>query len=276
MRDIYSGARKVSAWLGPDPSGDASQVVAIIKRMAELHQAELNPNTDMFPSNQVLAQLRLPAQESPVWESFNRMVALRYFTRVWIIQEIFLADAFELLWGQATIPGTDFRLAYSWIHYNYLCYCHYGLYPSSSILDITRCSALWVQNKDLMELMNGTLGFESTDKRDRIFALVGLVPKSECDIVVDYKKTEAEVYAEPALHIISKSNKLDVLNFTSLQDAPDVNCPVWVPIWKDYDPGTLLDFKFKATKNRCAVQWKGLGFEVLILRSLHVDSLESV
>jgi hypothetical protein len=85
MKDIYSGAQKVSAWLGPDPSNESSDVAHVIRRMAELSSKGVSLDRGMFPSNEDLERSGLPTRESPVWEAFNRMLSLKYFTRVWII-----------------------------------------------------------------------------------------------------------------------------------------------------------------------------------------------
>jgi hypothetical protein len=77
-----------------------------------------------------------------------------------------------------------------------------------------------------MQLMADTFTFESTDKRDQIFALLGLLPDSACNIIANYKKSKAEVYTELALNLILQTGKLSVISYVYLYNAPDVNCLV--------------------------------------------------
>ncbi|KAF5013205.1 hypothetical protein FDECE_784 [Fusarium decemcellulare] len=276
MRNIYSGAQIVDAWLGPDPLDEAKLVVDVVHRMAMLSLQGVDLVSSTFPSNEELQRLRLPTRDSPSWTAFNHLLKLPYFTRVWIIQEIVVAEDFQILWGKSVIPGRQFRLVHDWGFRSGFFRQDTGLSSPSPSLDLSNSMVLVNHSQDWMQLMVSTRGYESTDKRDRIFALIGLVEDTRRGIVADYNKSDKEVYAELALHLISRTNKLDVLSYAGLHDASTVECPFWVPIWTNSETGSFVDFDFCATRNRDVIHETKSTFEVLALKGFNIDSLKLV
>jgi hypothetical protein len=107
-----------------------------------------------------------------------------------------------LLWGQTTIPGKSLEFAYIWGFLNGFTYPDRNYVSSISGLSFSNIAILFTNQRDLMQLMADTFTFESTDKRDQIFALLGLLPDLACNIIANYKKSKAEVYTELALNLI--------------------------------------------------------------------------
>ncbi|KAJ3534133.1 hypothetical protein NM208_g1039 [Fusarium decemcellulare] len=276
MRNIYSGAHIVNAWLGPDPLDEAKLVADVVHRMAMLCLQGVDLVSSTFPSNEELQRLRLPARDSPAWTAFNRLLKLPYFTRVWIIQEIAVAEDFQILWGESVIPGRQFRLVHDWGFRNGFFRQDASISSPSPSLDLSNSMVLVERSQDWMQLMVATRGYESTDKRDRIFALIGLVEDTQRGIVADYNKSDKEVYTELASHLISRTNKLDVLSYAGLHDASTVECPFWAPIWTDSEIGSFIDFEFCATRNRDVIRETKSTFEVLALKGFNIDSLKLV
>jgi hypothetical protein len=72
---------------------------------------------------------------------------------------------------------------------------------------------------------------QSSDPRDRIYAISGLVPE-EYQIVPDYTNTTVSVYYQTTLSIISTDRSLDVLSLCGHpQVASDLVLPSWCPNW---------------------------------------------
>ncbi|KAJ0148875.1 Uncharacterized protein HZ326_8520 [Fusarium oxysporum f. sp. albedinis] len=104
MRDIYSQAELVNAWLGVTDSPESARVVDMISTMA----AGSWPRTmriDQPLDDEELQSLGLPPQNSPTYMALSNMLGLAYFSRVWIVQEIAVAKSYQILWGEITIPG---------------------------------------------------------------------------------------------------------------------------------------------------------------------------
>ncbi|OMP82110.1 hypothetical protein BK809_0006420 [Diplodia seriata] len=72
--------------------------------------------------------------------------------------------------------------------------------------------------KDLVSLLNAARSCSSTDPRDRIYALMGLLKNSDdLNLVADYNKPVEHVYAAVARQAIVKYNHLDILAEASLE-----------------------------------------------------------
>ncbi|KAH7154564.1 heterokaryon incompatibility protein-domain-containing protein [Fusarium sp. MPI-SDFR-AT-0072] len=64
MRDIYSGAALVNAWLGPADAGEAATTGMISSTLAQSRSYVLRAS---FPENEHLQELGLPTRDSPAW-----------------------------------------------------------------------------------------------------------------------------------------------------------------------------------------------------------------
>ncbi|KAL1640413.1 hypothetical protein SLS58_006911 [Diplodia intermedia] len=72
--------------------------------------------------------------------------------------------------------------------------------------------------KDLVSLLNAARSCSSTDPRDRIYALMGLLKNSDdLNLVADYNKPVEHVYAAVARQAIVNYNHLDILAEASLE-----------------------------------------------------------
>ncbi|SCO91981.1 uncharacterized protein FRV6_16109 [Fusarium oxysporum] len=81
MRDIYSKAELVNAWLGVTDSPESARVVDMISTMA----AGSWPRTmriDEPLDDEELQSLGLPPQNSPTYMALSNMLDLAYFSRV--------------------------------------------------------------------------------------------------------------------------------------------------------------------------------------------------
>lgn len=75
-----------------------------------------------------------------------------------------------------------------------------------------------------------TLSFQATDRRDKIFALVGLAYGVD-PILVDYSLTEPEVFVQAAAHVLRETqwDGLQMLCFARHHEI--MSLPSWVPDW---------------------------------------------
>ena len=94
--------------------------------------------------------------------------------------------------------------------------------------------------KDILWLLYESANYESTDIRDRIYALIGM-----CDdpsIEIDYRKTPAEVFTSFTRHIMMRAGTLDhVLDLSCKYGRDsDLSLPSWVPDWRSLD---LVNYK---------------------------------
>ncbi|KAH8654518.1 heterokaryon incompatibility protein-domain-containing protein [Tricladium varicosporioides] len=178
MGDIFSGAAHVLVWLGP--GNDFSDFAMDCIVHANIHANAQN----CFPEN--FQQSRPDA----VRDLLNK----NYWTRVWIIQELILAQEIIVLCG--------IRL----IHWHFIDVAMTRLpYPSQGnfmLNQVAHSSALrkagHAQPKQsLMELISLSCRFECTDIFDRVYGLLGIIKKPEdksLHLKADYSLSREDMF----------------------------------------------------------------------------------
>ncbi|KAF3803307.1 hypothetical protein GCG54_00013417 [Colletotrichum gloeosporioides] len=87
----------------------------------------------------------------------------------------------------------------------------------------------------LSDLLWNTWDREAKDRRDKVFAVLGLVGKNKGLLLKpDYSKSVRQVFCETARDVIRMEDKLDILlaaNGTR-NDVDGVQLPSWVPDWR--------------------------------------------
>ncbi|KAJ9132152.1 hypothetical protein NKR23_g11400 [Pleurostoma richardsiae] len=197
MRDIYSGADKVLAFVGQS-SEDSDHAVMLINYGAE------------FLTDVEKVALR---------NFFNRP----YFQRLWVVQETVLSKSLEIYCGGrpaiCCMTG-DFRwklfvqegLAPAWIQY---------LQAGTAF-----------EPQDSIALLATTESCRFSDPRDRVFGLLGLIKDIEKHgLEPDYSLSAREVLIGIAAFLVQRHRLLaDVLNHASSGTRVS-ELPSWVPDW---------------------------------------------
>ncbi|KAH8159216.1 hypothetical protein CIB48_g9033 [Xylaria polymorpha] len=82
----------------------------------------------------------------------------------------------------------------------------------------------------LLQLLRDTVGSESSDPRDKIFALVGLVRGLDLDgITPNYNLSYVQVYTGLATYFIKNHGLTELIMMGTHED---INLPSWVPDWR--------------------------------------------
>ena len=208
-----------------------------------------------FPEDDYLVKRHLPVRSSPVWAAFDDMLHLPYFKRIWIIQQIAVSSQFQLLWGNVTIPGPAFRAARGWALIHGMHRLEPKIHDPRPSLALQRTAVTFDppehRPSDWLGLITMTRGHEATDERDRVYALMGWVDEPSYNIIPDYTKTEAEVFRDFTLQVISKSNSLAILSHCRMGRLETAEHPFWVPRWTRSEgklPRSLHYHGFDASK----------------------------
>jgi hypothetical protein len=246
MRDIYSRAWAVVAWLGEerDYSHDAFNLVQRFADMAE------------ESSLQAFGELKLPSILflGKCFFGLNELMRRPYWSRLWVVQELVLgASSTILCCGERTMSWNTFCdginvlfRADMWIIKDHLL-CgeveRLGLREHDS-----RWSTLWLHlvHKDLQvmsrreEKGNGQLGLRRLldiacsslcrDTRDKVFALMGMMePCIASSLVHDYSTEPSELFAAVSREFITSFNNLEPLR----EGNPwgPVAAPSWAADW---------------------------------------------
>jgi hypothetical protein len=135
------------------------------------------------------------------------------------------------------------------------------------------------------DILNRSRRLQSTDARDKIFALDALLRRVGIDFYrADYSKDEAQVFREATKMMIEHDNDLDVLCEVPSPDRRVSLLPSWVPDWKD-GPALLkwptkMDDKSLAARRFASAREPQCRFgqdcKILSIRGVIIDEVSLV
>jgi hypothetical protein len=266
MGDIYRQAKRVIVWLGMElDDSDAA-----MEQIGVWGQRVINYGiTDFLTFRQQHASLCqeqnalkfiaaiLGPSPSEAWGAATKLLTRPYWSRVWVFQELVLAkeailacgqkqlpwrliSAFTVLtyvytsfWVQAGDPGDSILHVKSHLLFPFLLFRDYGIETDvSGVLSP-------LLGKSAVELMEVTSHMKSTDDRDKVFAILGLLPREKQLILPDYTLSARDTYVKFAGRITQtthgSTSTLQVLSMAGLGrrriDSP-LDLPTWVPDWR--------------------------------------------
>jgi hypothetical protein len=208
MREIYSKAWRVVMYLGSSSETSHRAMQALIK------SGELQPD-------RVITD---PA--------ITTLFCRRYFSRVWVIQEVAMAQRLLMVCGKDeldrrwfnTLP-LSFKLSQKmpqWL----LKYAQTGVNKFSDPSDFVR-------------LLNYTSVCSATDPRDHVFAIMGIVANAQAEgLIPDYSLSLQQTYTGLASYFILRHRQIELLAYPKTYHSA---FPSWVPDWsvprtKEYEP----------------------------------------
>ncbi|KAJ4334110.1 hypothetical protein N0V95_009253 [Ascochyta clinopodiicola] len=174
------------------------------------------------------------------WQALDELLARPWWGRTWIVQEVWSASEALVQCGDHSIKWKTFRNAmdYSeaWDDMGDAVKGtgrgqHWEALRRRYTLAINLAKAR-VNGRTLATLLVTTWDRASTDPRDKVFAMLGLVGEAEdVSLKPDYSKSTEQVYREVAREIIVKQGHMDVLLAASGVDGNE-GIPSWVPDWR--------------------------------------------
>jgi len=213
----------------------------------------ITPPAGRHPRRKGLHQLRLIGEQED-GPTLHQVLSRRYFSRVWVIQELILPQGILI-----RIRDTD--------------YISNGL--TTSQIDPTwkweASPAPWLQHLstgglsrlDLLDVMSITSDSISTDPRDQIFGIFGLLfparpsgPPGEDTCLygavpvleADYSLSPQHVYIGVSAYSITCLKRFDLLFSSCGICSPEERNPSWVPNWRAR--GSLLRMDTKLIKGK--------------------------
>nr|XP_036587975.1 uncharacterized protein CTRU02_01987 [Colletotrichum truncatum]KAF6799116.1 hypothetical protein CTRU02_01987 [Colletotrichum truncatum] len=229
MGRIYSGCSRVILYLGPDI---AMPLEGRYPRRRRLHELETGSVVPEFSRS----------QKPPRPLTLRSLLGRRYFSRMWVIQELILSPQVVIrvgdvdFWADAAMSKVmSLRVAgWAW----------------------EETAAPWVQylcqgaimNKDMSQLLLMSSEAHATDPRDKIFALLGILPRrnhwlsvttSPSEIRADYSLSFQHVLVGSFGHCLINSNDSDFLYQALGVEAPS-GYPSWTPNLEPRRAGSRL------------------------------------
>jgi Heterokaryon incompatibility protein (HET) len=291
MRDIFSRCVTSLFWLGPDngfyklSSGMEvmKSLVTDEKYIAERSQPSglsLNMRNEVYPLDAVF-------KNPKIWN------------RVWVMQEAACAPRVTLVAGRSTL---DWELVASFLGRDkygpadafHEPFGHRKMREKRSVTKTFRNPQVVEHQRQVMKKMNehstSTLldvlarfkYTKSTDPRDKVYGLLGLVSEPH-GVTVDYRKTIQQVFIDTAEQIILSSGNLDVLCQSPWQSHGNpermIDLPSWVPDFSSPGNPSLLFAQrsiFNAGANTCHLTYTVLDEKFLRLDGILLGKLESI
>ena len=231
MAAVYSMARQVIVWLGPE-----SQNSTLALRAIDGLGSQLRVDWNIFEMTSVSTGEKITQFSDPfddaTWKSVGDVLCRPWFDRLWIWQEVRLAREAYLFCGNEGVPWESLRRTVFYLYrtskpggFDHLIERSYRL---GSYQDYV-AGAL-----DKLNYMLENARFAScSDPRDKIFAVLSLAHKSETrGLDPDYSKPAEAVFQDLVLHHTSNLHSLGILTHCELRDDTNgMKLPTWVPDW---------------------------------------------
>ncbi|KAE9369188.1 hypothetical protein N431DRAFT_427408 [Stipitochalara longipes BDJ] len=243
MGNIYKFANRVIIWLGPCNGNDSSaKALATLSRLGQ--QVSWDSTTkEMLPANPCEVGCEywfhstcvLPYDEA-TWRSIGNIFSKPWFRRVWIWQEVGLANQDQALlkYGQTSISWKHFAAAAAAI----------GEKSESGPKDdkqqglefekhLAIIKQIVTQNtkNTMCSLLDATRESECSDARDRIYAMLDLASGGrKIGISPNYAHTDLEVYRDFMIRDCTVKKNLNILQYCGVETWSK-GFPSWVPNW---------------------------------------------
>ncbi|KAK2774442.1 ankyrin and het domain protein [Colletotrichum kahawae] len=247
MADIYRHADRVVVWLAPH-NEQVGRALHLLDEFASHVGYDIDKFTSYTHEGMDETYLRkdyLVPLSSDDWQCVGGLLSLPWFTRLWVRQEITLANDSALL--------TSGRHQLLWSRFcSSVAYLDLKLYWDETVIrasekpgmtalffnatDLINCRSLVGNSFDVIVSMEHC---QCSDPLDKIYGVLGL--QTDFDMPVEYTKTAKQVYTDWALAYYRKHSKLEFLQLCEIADAPS-----WAP---DLDKSQRLQIGHQRTRS---------------------------
>jgi hypothetical protein len=233
MGGIYSLARRVIVWLGPE-SEESTHALSTLQSFA--NQVEMTIDNSLHATPGALEpDWYHPIEPLPpnmfnerTWSSIRLLFSRPWFTRVWVTQEVALANRFtELHCGRFSMPWLDLRKAIGILH------AKKGT-PAyiKAILDPQVPGIPPTTTRSLLRLFTFIRRRHCQVPHDKVFGIWSLVsPDLSSLIDPKYEEPVTQVLSNVSLAHLKLTKRLELLQFCSIS-RPYPGAPSWVPNWE--------------------------------------------
>lgn len=252
MGNIYRQAATVTVWLG-EQTEKRLKAFELLEKMG--HQIEMSDTTMPAPDADHPEWLKLCPLDQDSLEALQDFLALPWFSRVWIWQEIVLGSSNAEVWcGQKMVPWYFLRRGLVLLRETHIP----GSVQEGASLLPWYLQGLPYCHPAFGHMVEGPVGLVSsiaksacTDSRDRLYGVLGLTHPGFAErITPDYRLNTAQVYTSMVDAYIAEWASLEPLKLCDLTHRQLEGSPSWVP-----DLSNLLirptHFTFASGRSKC-------------------------
>jgi hypothetical protein len=237
MREIYSCSLRVIIWLGNEHSG-SSAGISLARELAAISQRHKQSSKPLTLDER---RADAPKGDDPRCHELLAILGRKWFSRVWMIQEVAVSPDAHILCSPDWIPWAEFVDAILFI-------AEVGPVvnaPTSSVMNMVFLYNARVHfqkgiRPGLLSLVVQFSRFDATDPKDKIYSLLGLadVPDiTRLSLTPDYSEDfkPGALYRNFARRCLAQDGTLEVLSAAQrhLDRVTKLNeiLPSWVPDW---------------------------------------------
>ena len=248
MGDIYRNASRTWIWLGEE-SGDSDAAIDSIVSFQDFSDFSENgkPQEDEEDEEIQRKEVRHPVYSEVHWQAVSHLLERPWWRRIWVVQEVLRSRRSILRCGKREV---DLEL---FVHFATSVFKTFeeaqtlSQHPFFGILD------RWYDHKriinscgfSLESLLILTCGLQVSVRRDKIFALLGMVhQEARSWIIPNYAISDRLFLIRLTIYLLRTS--LDPLLAVNYSRATD--CPSWVPDWTSMDRSLLEKVLAEATR----------------------------
>ncbi|KAI6086388.1 HET-domain-containing protein [Hypoxylon rubiginosum] len=243
MHAIYEKAKRVVAFLGPEEN-DSNYGMNLIRHIASQVKVDLKSSV-MKPADGADPRFGDESEELPLMpedrDAIYYILCRTWFERLWIRQEIFLANKEESLiqCGFEEIKWPVFRQTLACLALN----PNLSLDDSDNFVARIKFLGGFIRQEKRVSFLNHHEDFGNAtckDSRDQVFAVRALLRPLERDIcpTPDYDKPWVETYKDLVLSYVEEFLSLGILR--ECHYDPTAPTPSWVPDWSTPTTATSL------------------------------------
>lgn len=216
MGQVYSTARRVLIWLGPDIDCKAGRIFAMAS------------DPGHTSTKQGIELMR---------EALTELLRCEWFSRLWVVQEYHLARSAHCMWGDEHIDSS------------------YLLHAIRAAFRTDEGCPLWVvlqrRSFTVANILSSTRGLQCADERDRVFATLGLPydKRFTTDLVARIRQIEPNYALSVVQTMIEYARAFIECSYTNLLLAQvchgstidsHTNTPSWLPNLGMPSPGQFV------------------------------------
>ncbi|GAB7355540.1 hypothetical protein MBLNU459_g6019t2 [Dothideomycetes sp. NU459] len=262
MAEIYRSAKRVLIWLGPEADRSDEAMAYIANLDADLYSREFEQYERYRESGErntrdwVLAQSLQLVQDTDIHHALESLLCRPWFRRVWIQQEAVPCPDTVVVCGKKTVPWKQL-FAFIWAvnrenetgNPDSILWKRGAPEALNLSMNIqlgrnykTRADGGAKPLRMLTDLLFDFIRCESTDPRDKVFALLGLTHDDDSvtwDPKPNYHRTAGELYQDVATRYLERGvHHLLMYAGRSSQRLPEI--PSWTPDWSGHNIGSIF------------------------------------
>ncbi|KAK3369879.1 hypothetical protein B0H63DRAFT_485692 [Podospora didyma] len=254
MTDIYASARQVIVCINPGGNpGRCAAVRSVVRYMAVVPSLVGGENriTRGTVANKIAERYGYNAADgtgpSQEWEAFVEFLSDRWFSRVWVVQEVAMASFVEVVIGDLHIGWSLMRDAIinayesGAVEMSNNFAKQDGAAIFSQMLELRRYIAAG-QPPDLAAVLATFRACQSTEAKDKVWALIGVSKAASNGTEpirgLDYADEPAELVVKIARYLVERGDYLRVVFAAGIGWREDQRkgVPSWVPDWTRAPP----------------------------------------